>query len=559
MRIRTTLFLSYSIITALFVILGVLTFSLNRRNLANLAELGDKYADSNSISNMEENIIKIQETFLASFFEKDIQSKYAEIDQMVTDVQNLGGELLGDPAFVKALGRNGDLQDIMNQLPQFIEHGKRMLDAFAGQDSAAYAGEFKKMDSLYDTFMGKMEEVQAILDGDNTAALTRQESSLRLINRLTASFIAFSLLLVILLSLRTTGILMKPLNRMVEISHDMGRGNLTTRTETGSRNEFGVLGENLNRAIDHLRQSIMNMQTVSRSTVKIKDSLTGVTGDASSAADRITGSNTAIENQVETFRNNVESSTRAVAEIDGSIGSLNNLILDQSSMVVQSTTAIHEILASIKSVAQISEGKRVSINDLVATSRRGGEKLDSTNRVIQSVTDKVGDIQEMVNIINSIASQTNLLSMNAAIEAAHAGEAGKGFAVVADEIRKLAESTTENSGKIGTLIKGITENIAAASREGSETMEVFTRIQKEVMATEQALGEIIFSTAELTTGGEDILQAMVKLSEVSENIKQDSGEIQVNSRNVSGAMENLEQVSASVIGGLEISLRRLRR
>ena len=220
-------------------------------------------------------------------------------------------------------------------------------------------------------------------------------------------------------------------------------------------------------------------------------------------------------------------------------------------MVVQATASVTEMTASINNVAGITESKKKSTELLVTTANKGGEKLEITNNVIQDVASRVGDIQEMMEIINGIASQTNLLSMNAAIEAAHAGDAGKGFAVVADEIRKLAETTGDNAKNISTVINEITENIASALQAGSVTQQAFNAISSEVTTTEKAFNEIFASTKELAVGGEEILKAMTSLTEVSENIKTGTDEMKEGSLLVSKAMTNVEQISSTVTNGME--------
>jgi methyl-accepting chemotaxis protein len=131
----------------------------------------------------------------------------------------------------------------------------------------------------------------------------------------------------------------------------------------------------------------------------------------------------------------------------------------------------------------------------------------------------------MVDIINSIAGSTNLLSMNAAIEAAHAGQAGRGFAVVADEIRKLADTSGKNSKEIERKIKDMISAINKAMTESTSTKSSFTEIREEISNVMGAFEEIQLATGELAEGGQQILTALTTLGELSTNVRSGGAEI----------------------------------
>ena len=206
--------------------------------------------------------------------------------------------------------------------------------------------------------------------------------------------------------------------------------------------------------------------------------------------------------------------------------------------------------SSLSSVSSISETNARAVEKLLALTQVGDEKVRATNDKIHDISSNVDDLLELISIINGIATQTNMLSMNAAIEAAHAGEFGKGFAVVADEIKRLAVSTAENAtritGTLETIIEQIQESLSSSNKSG----EAFIDIQTSVRDVAKSFSEINSSTTELNAGGNEILRTSGSLLGITETIREQSGSIRDRAGEINASALEMTVISQDVLDGM---------
>ncbi len=299
----------------------------------------------------------------------------------------------------------------------------------------------------------------------------------------------------------------------------MKNGDLADRIEISSNDEMGRLSRNVNDFTDALSLSILQIQEASRTNTENTDRMRTTVELVSQAYTQATASAQSICEEMNSLDRSVGITEEAARSVDRQLGNLDSVLSDQVSMIEEASASISEMIASISSVSDITLRKKESLSKLVEVSREGGSRLDETNRVISTVHESIEEIQDTTSIIANIASRTNLLAMNAAIEAAHAGEAGRGFSVVAEEIRKLAEATTVNSKRIGGVMKSIIGNIEDAVESGTNTGAVFERVDREVSETSASFDEIASSMSELKMGGTQILDAMGRLNDISGQVQ----------------------------------------
>jgi len=232
-----------------------------------------------------------------------------------------------------------------------------------------------------------------------------------------------------------------------------------------------------------------------------------------------------IQDSVKNLGDGFASTRTALDAIGKSLDVLKNNANSQSANVTESSAAIEEMVASIKSVSQTIQVRKRSVESLLITSRNGEDIIRETESSFNAVIDQISSIRDMTSLISGIASQTNLLAMNAAIEAAHAGDAGRGFAVVADEIRKLAENSSINAKKISENLKTMIQSIEQTGSQVNKSGASFTEIREEVDAVAHAMDDIFSSTEELNTGSEEILRSTTSLNELTSSVMDSVNEV----------------------------------
>ena len=332
------------------------------------------------------------------------------------------------------------------------------------------------------------------------------------------------------------------------------KGDLATRLNIGTFDDFGKIMTSMNKLMDFLQVSLNTLKNESGSVGAAADELLLITDNSSTSMDMIVNSFEEMHKQNAEKDALLESAKNNIYKLNEDAAKVSQTMQEQAIAEEQNADAISQMAENTNQINElIKQAKQLSKN-LSDSSEAGSAEVQKTELVINSVSEKSKQMSEVIQVIQQVASQTNLLAMNAAIEAAHAGEAGQGFSVVADEIRKLAESTQSQAKSIKDLIIEITKAIQNGSSSMQDTKAMFYKIQQEI-GTQTNVVENIAQTMDIqSTGAEEILSTTNK---ISQNI-QSVNEIIKNQANyteeITEGIKDVVELSGKIDGSMNVSL-----
>jgi methyl-accepting chemotaxis protein len=337
-------------------------------------------------------------------------------------------------------------------------------------------------------------------------------------------------------------------NTLKDISE--GEGDLTKQVKVASKDEVGDLAKYFNETLGNIKNLI--------SIIKYK--VHALTNTGHELAINMTKTSTAVDNiaanfeEIKTLEARQKQGSaevdKALERIKNSIDLQDKLIDEQTESVNTSSSAIEEMTANIHSVSQTLVENSKNVESLTEASERGKTAVHAVAQEIQEIAKDSEGLLEINSVMNKIASQTNLLSMNAAIEAAHAGEIGKGFAVVADEIRKLAESSGQQSKTTAGMLKKIKASIDNITKSSDEVIARFGAIDTEVKTVSTHELNIRHAMEEQEVGGRQILEAISRLREITVSVQKGSEDMSKSSGDLIRETDEFIKISNEAIAGM---------
>lgn len=358
-----------------------------------------------------------------------------------------------------------------------------------------------------------------------------------------ASSIVFILLGGIIIFILIPAMILKPIKKDVEGMSRIAEGDLREEIEVTSSDEIGTLAKGANTIRDNFTNIIQTQREIIEKGAEIGSDLAASTEEISANAKQIMSTMEKLKEKVEHLDRDIQASDEAVMEIERFIGEVARLVETLSAAVNESSASIEEMVGSINSITRVGKEKKKLSDDLAVLAESGEAAMQETVKGMNEIAAFADQIMPMIEMIDDIASQTSLLSMNAAIEAAHAGEAGKGFAVVADEIRRLSENSSETARLIAKTLKESVDKIKSSEKITDNTGKTINTLIRGIHDVAEAMSEMLNGMAEMSLGSDQIIEALGEIVSVTEKVKDASNTANTRVTTIRGAMDTVASLS----------------
>ena len=331
--------------------------------------------------------------------------------------------------------------------------------------------------------------------------------------------------------------------RLETLFGKIAAGDLTDRIKVKRNDEIGRLMTHLNMATEHSHTMLAALREEADKMTAIGSDLSSNMEETATAVKQISSNAATVKEKALMQAAGVTETAATGEQIQGKLNLLVEGITRQSESITQSSALITSTAENMLRINKILSQNDELIKTVYGQMKAGTDGARAANEFVKKIAERSEALLEASQVIQNIASQTNLLAMNAAIEAAHAGESGKGFAVVADEIRKLAEESNMQGKQIGAVIKESTEIIAQVSEAGIQAEKTFTDVYGLISTISEKEDSIVNLMREQEENGAQVLSAIETINKVTRDVSSASVEMLEGGKQITAEMQKLAEIT----------------